>query len=120
MIVGGAGNDIVNGTDSISRGTNEIDVLNGNQGLDVFVLGDTNGAYYLGNNFGDFAIVNDFVVGEDQIILHGVASEYSVVDNDEGTAAVILCNDKGGGIDAVASLTGQTAANIDINQFQFV
>lgn len=120
VIVAGIGNDVVNGTDSVARGINEIDVLNGNEGIDTFILGDSNGSFYLGNNFGDFAIIDDFVAGQDQIVLHGVASEYSIVDNADGTAAVILCNDKGGGVDAVASLTGQTAANLDINQFQFV
>jgi Ca2+-binding RTX toxin-like protein len=118
VLVGGDGKDRLNGTDSTARGVNEVDNLNGNAGADTFILGDTSGSFYVGNNFSDFAIINDFTLGEDQIVLSGSASQYSVADGSDGNAFILY--NTGSGTDAIAQLVGRSSASIDINQFQFV
>jgi len=113
VLFGGEGDDILNGTDSKSRGVGEVDNLNGQAGADKFILGDTQGSFYLGNGFSDFAIIQDFTRGEDQLVLSGRASNYRIVDADG--AAFILKGD-----DAIARLVGQSAANLNLNQFEYV
>lgn len=115
VLLGGGGNDRLNGTGSTSRGVNEVDNLTGGAGADTFLLGDENGAFYLGNGFGDFAIIRDFTLGEDQVVLSGSASDYTVADGADGNAFILSAN----GNDAIAQLLGQSSANIDINQFEF-
>ncbi len=90
-IIGGAGNDILfgkmgsdrlNGTDSQNRGSQEYDVLKGGLGKDVFVLGDSDGAYYISDGNRDYAKINQgFVLGEDTVELSGSRDDYSMRNN---------------------------------------
>lgn len=59
---GGNGRDILNGAGGrCSVGTGEIDILTGGRGRDVFVLGNRHsGAFYLGNDNSDYAVITDF------------------------------------------------------------
>jgi len=115
VLFGGEGDDILNGTDSKSRGVGEVDNLKGQAGADKFILGDAKGSFYLGNGFGDFAIIQDFTKGEDQIVLSGSASNYKLVDGCCGEA-FILTNSG----DAIARIVGQSSANLDLSHFEYV
>ncbi|NJO93199.1 MAG: calcium-binding protein [Hydrococcus sp. RM1_1_31] len=82
---GGQGNDSLLG--SSSYGVNkapEIDTLAGGAGADVFWLTATNegGNYYLYNRFGDrdLAMITDYNLAEDRIVLPGQKNDY-VLDN---------------------------------------
>ncbi len=77
-LIGGSGQDKINGTDSYNGGFYERDYLKGGGGADEFVLGNAHRAYYTANNNYDYAIIEDFKVGEDKLILHGSASDYCV------------------------------------------
>ncbi|MEO1428205.1 MAG: calcium-binding protein [Cyanobacteria bacterium J06633_8] len=77
-VIGGSGEDKIVGTDSYNAGFYERDYLTGGGGVDEFVLGDVNRAYYGAYNHYDYAIIDDFKVGEDKLILHGSASDYYV------------------------------------------
>ncbi|MEO0706666.1 MAG: cadherin domain-containing protein [Cyanobacteria bacterium J06649_5] len=116
VLIGGGGNDRLNGTNGISRGVGEVDNLSGSEGADAFLLGDTDGAFYVGNGFGDFAIINDFSAGEDSIVLAGSAGDYTLVDGTEGEAFILTNN----GNDAIARISGQSSANLDLSTFDFV
>jgi RTX calcium-binding nonapeptide repeat (4 copies) len=70
-ITGGNRNDVLTGSDSTARGVGEVDVLTGGGGRDKFVLGDANGAYYVGKGKDDYATINDFNLLQDSIDLGG-------------------------------------------------
>ncbi len=70
-ITGGNKNDILTGSDSIARGVGEVDTLTGGGGRDKFVLGDANGAYYIGKGKDDYATITDFNLFQDSIDLGG-------------------------------------------------
>jgi hypothetical protein len=79
VITGGAGDDFLcgvsrTGTDLTSMGRGQIDILTGGEGFDIFVLGDSRGAFYddgIRANHGmtDYAIIKDFTPGEDKVQL---------------------------------------------------
>ena len=77
-IIGGNGQDEIIGTDSYHAGIYEQDYLKGGGGADEFVLGDAHRAYYSANQNYDYAIIDDFTVGEDKLKLYGSASDYHV------------------------------------------
>jgi Ca2+-binding RTX toxin-like protein len=70
-ITGGSKNDRITGTDSTARGVGEVDTLTGGGGRDKFVLGDVNGAYYVGKGKDDYATITDFNLFQDSIDLGG-------------------------------------------------
>jgi serralysin len=76
-ITGGSKKDLLTGTDSNARGVGEVDTLTGGGGKDKFILGDKNGAYYLGNGNNDYATITDFDVFNDSIDL-GKLKDYSL------------------------------------------
>lgn len=57
-------------------GAGEKDSLTGGQDGDIFALGDANHVYYTASGKCDYARITDFQIGEDQIQLHGEASDY--------------------------------------------
>jgi hypothetical protein len=61
------GKDILTGTDSTARGVGEVDSLTGGGGRDRFVLGDSNGAYYVGQGNNDYAKISDFNLRQDSL-----------------------------------------------------
>jgi len=79
IITGSTGNDrisgvLASGTTAKAMGSNQIDVLTGGSGDDVFVLGDKRGVFYdnriNGNaGLGDYARIQDFKVGTDKLQL---------------------------------------------------
>jgi RTX calcium-binding nonapeptide repeat (4 copies) len=70
-VTGGKDKDTITGTDSTARGVGEVDTLTGGGGRDKFVLGDTNGAYYVGKGKDDYALITDFNLFQDLIDLGG-------------------------------------------------
>jgi RTX calcium-binding nonapeptide repeat (4 copies) len=76
IITGGSKNDRITGTDSTARGIGEVDTLTGGGGRDKFVLGDKNGAYYVGKGKDDYATITDFNLFQDSIDL-GSFKDYS-------------------------------------------
>ena len=75
-ITGGNKKDILTGTDSTARGVGEVDILTGGGGRDKFILGDTNGAYYVGKGNDDYATITDFNLFQDSISI-GSLKDYS-------------------------------------------
>ncbi|MGK7898940.1 MAG: Ig-like domain-containing protein [Xenococcus sp. (in: cyanobacteria)] len=81
-LFGNDGNDILDGSDGENRGVGETDILTGGKGRDFFILGDDSGAYYLGNGNADFALIQDFEVGQDKLVLAGSANDYEFDGNE--------------------------------------
>ena len=76
LLKGGTGNDTVDGglgDDTIfggQRGSHtEIDLLSGGAGQDVFYLGSFHGNYYSQAGDSDYAVITDFELGQDRIVL---------------------------------------------------
>ncbi|WP_445635792.1 Dystroglycan-type cadherin-like domain-containing protein [Nostoc sp. DSM 114161] len=82
-ILGGLGKDIVSGGDGNDRligwggGTNEIDILNGDQGADTYVLGDKTSVFYASSGKSDYADILNLQTS-DRIQLKGTANNYSL------------------------------------------
>ncbi|MGF1938374.1 MAG: SdiA-regulated domain-containing protein [Nostoc sp. ChiQUE02] len=82
-ILGGLGSDALSGGNGNDRligwggGTKEIDLLNGEQGADTYVLGDASSVFYTKSGNSDYADVINFQAN-DQIQLKGVANNYSL------------------------------------------
>lgn len=98
-LLGGEGNDSLYGaqyanygyTDGTGKfypvdyakyGQGEVDTLTGGAGNDSFVLGMSNAIFYQDSTTGsgaqDYALITDFVVGQDKILLNGSASNYGL------------------------------------------
>jgi len=106
-ILGGLGNDILSGDNGtllgilfgggndrligFGGGTNEIDQLNGDQGADTYVLGDST-VFYARSGNGDYASIVSFQ-SNDKIQLRGVAGNYSL-----GSALAVSVNRSAVGI----------------------
>ncbi len=108
-LYGGAGNDTLNGTDGIAAGFLERDILVGGAGADTFVVGDANGAYYLGNGDRDYALIQDFNSSTDIIQLQGAANDYT--QQYQGGSTQIYHNN-GGSSDLVAIVENTSAVNL--------
>ena len=82
-ILGGLGSDALSGGNDNDRligwggGTNEIDLLNGEQGADIYVLGDATSVFYTSYRNNDYADILNFQAS-DRIQLKGVANNYSL------------------------------------------
>jgi Ca2+-binding RTX toxin-like protein len=90
-ITGGSNKDRITGSDSISQGVGEVDTLTGGGGRDKFILGDTNGAYYIGKGNNDYATITDFELFKDSISV-GSLKNYSFAL--EGTNTIDLFSGK--------------------------
>ncbi|MFN6464904.1 MAG: putative Ig domain-containing protein [Nostoc sp. DedVER02] len=82
-IFGGLGSDMISGGNGSDRltgwggGTNEIDLLNGDQGADTYILGDATSVFYANSGKGDYGDIVNFQTS-DRIQLKGVATNYSL------------------------------------------
>ena len=88
-LYGQQGNDTLTGVYAMSTdpGLNEIDILYGGAGNDLFVLGDEYNVYYNDNFDSDYAIIQDFELASiDKIQLHGSSSDYAIISWGGGAA----------------------------------
>ncbi len=90
-LTGGDGNDALNGVyaSATNPGKGEIDILNGGAGGDRFILGDASKVFYddgLISSAGgaDYAMIQDFNKLQDQIVLRGSSSNYTLGKLDSG------------------------------------
>lgn len=97
-LLGGTGYDVLSGGDGSDRltgwggATNEIDLLNGEQGADIYVLGDVTSVFYVNSQKLDYADILGFQA-TDKIQLKGLASNYSL-----GSASSVSVNKSAVGI----------------------
>ncbi len=121
-LYGGNGNDILNGTDDVALGKWEVDNLTGGAGRDRFVLANTDTSYYFGGAWGDFAILNDFTVGEDVVVLHGPANQYVIETDLAQGSSILYClgNDADKSRDAIAVFKGNTNLSLSSPSFEFI
>ncbi|WP_310427735.1 hypothetical protein [Chamaesiphon sp. VAR_48_metabat_135_sub] len=120
-ITGGNQNDTISGSDSTARGVGEVDTLTGGSGRDNFILGNKNGAYYVGNGSNDYATITDFDLFEDSISI-GKLKNYSFSLEDTNTIDLFSGKDVNtrdliakiqiaGGISSVASNSRSVAGS---------
>lgn len=146
-LVGGIGNDFINGdlgNDSLigvdptaeNPGNREIDILIGGEGIDVFILGESGKAYYNDGNdttsgTSDYALIKDFVIGQDILQLGGSATDYVLQNSPrnlpQGTAIYLKATGAGGNdaqnqppneLIAIVQLTAQLS--LELSSFRFV
>jgi hypothetical protein len=128
VLKGENGNDILTGVDinAINPGLEEIDTLTGGSGSDIFVLGDANNVYYDSPNDGnssdgDYALISDFNSAEDEIQLHGKASDYLLTpftQGNLGSTAIFVKNS--GQNELMGIVQGATNLSLDGKSFKFV
>lgn len=125
FLFGEGGRDSLTGTDSFSRGVNEIDILTGGGGRDRFILGDSSGSFYKSdpldpNDFGsggfggfdDRAFIDDFTTG-DRIIL-GANETYVTFRRDDVFDLYVV---RGELLDIVAVVTPTEFVNLPNGEF---
>ncbi|HLP88298.1 MAG TPA: SBBP repeat-containing protein [Nostocaceae cyanobacterium] len=128
-LTGGSGNDELDGGDGLDilmgvnpdaalAGWGEIDKLKGGNQADLFVLGDSNQAYYVGQDNLDYGLINDFKLDQlDKIQLSGIASNYSLGVDVPGLpkgTGIFLENDL---IGIVQDVKGLSLSNSDVFVF---
>ncbi|MBD2772632.1 calcium-binding protein [Iningainema tapete] len=140
-ILGGDGNDRLIGANTQSGfGRGEIDVLRGEGGNDVFVLGTVingndvvlyNDGTSSSRGTGDYALIEDFgfagdsfARGDDKVQLAGTRSNYSLGSSPVGlpTGTAIFFGSSSGG-ELIGILQGISLSNVSLsnsNQFIFV
>lgn len=124
FVFGGNGDDVLIGAGITPEtlGRNQVDLLMGIKGNDLFVLGDERNKYYLGGGQQDYALITDFWSG-DRIQLNGSASDYVLntapVELASGTG-IFLANDPTELIGIIQGSTLQTTSLSDSTIFQFV
>ena len=94
-LTGGNGDDLFFGTQRSISTNGEIDILTGGGGRDFFVLGNENSIYYDDGDrqtFGytDYALIADFSLQDDSILLHGSQNQYQLSITTSGTDIFFL------------------------------
>ena len=94
QLIGGSGDDILIGVDpdGANPGEEEFDFLWGGTGNNIFVLGDANNAFYLGQGTSDRAEIGDFDLGQDTIMLHGSMDDYQLKELDADIQILYTAN----------------------------
>jgi Ca2+-binding RTX toxin-like protein len=120
---GGNGNDRLTGVDpfvaAFGFGRGERDNLSGGGGSDTFVLGGDNRVFYDGQGNNDFAVINDFNLGQDFIELP--ANPQSTNDVLESGDAGQLLSDAqviSSGTATLSSIAGTISNNNDVDLYQ--
>ncbi len=120
VLSGAGGNDTLTGCSvGANGGRGEVDSLAGGAGADVFELGWSGGCYYNDGNASsvgatDYAVITDFEVGTDRLVLDGAASNYYVGASVSGVKGYGIYLEQGKTDELVAviqSSTGVTVAN---------
>ena len=124
-LIGGGGNDKLNGTGD-RFGVGEIDELTGGSGGDIFVLGERETVFYSRQSTSDYALITDFVPGQDTIELSGEITDYVLAPTSgnlpQGTGLYLDLDSSGeftSGTDELIAISTQTFSSLD-NGFSFV
>ncbi|MDB9509635.1 calcium-binding protein [Kamptonema animale CS-326] len=121
FVLGGAGDDAIFGFDLFSNnpGAGEIDTLIGGPGFDNFYLGafDLSQSAYSSAGNGDFALIVDFTVGIDYIVL-AENDNYNLVDLSlpgfgSGVGVFVTT---GGQNELIGFLPGSKASQLSLNR----
>ncbi len=114
-----SGRDTLVGTTEIARGFGEHDILIGGNARDTFVLGDTQGSFYLGKGNTDYAEIHNFGRYNDLIQLAGSAQDYSI--SYAGGISSVYRKDGCGSSDLVAQIDSACSPlDLNANYFQYV
>jgi hypothetical protein len=114
-----SGRDTLVGTTEIARGFGEHDILIGGNARDTFVLGDTQGSFYLGKGNADYAEIHNFGRCNDLIQLAGSAQDYSI--SYAGGISSVYRKDGCGSSDLVAQIDSACSPlDLNANYFQYV
>ena len=121
LLLGGKGKDVLNGANPKSRnpGTGEIDILNGNKGADLFILGDAANFYYAGFGSNDYGLIEDFS-RHDTIQLKGKAEDYILredisLNQKSGTAIIVEETEE-----LIGFIENVNNLSLDSNQFNYI
>lgn len=132
LIFGGSGNDILDGGSDrdiligacqVNKGVGEVDLIKGSQGdrgADIIVLGDSNGAYYVGRGNKDYALIERLDVSgsyRDTIQLAGSRSDYIIQESSCGANTQIFF-DNFGQKDLIA-VVDNISANVVLERLEF-
>ena len=129
QLYGNEDNDVLTGVQASewNAGQGEIDTLTGGSGADSFVLGDSYEVYYdddwsSGLGTQDYALITDFTIGEDQIILHGSSSEYVIGGSPiTGISGSGIYHMQSGSFELIGILQNVSSVNLnDSSQFVYV
>jgi len=79
------------------RGVDEVDVLVGGNGQDTFVVGQLSGGkppspaipFYRGNGDADYALIKNYEIGKDEIVLAGAASNYDFAQSGDSLNIIL-------------------------------
>ncbi len=126
LLLGGNGNDVLIGVSIVEAnpGYNQLDRLRGDAGIDVFVLGDSDRAYYNHDTTqvagrADRASILDFNLSQDIIQLHGSASDYQLKVAASGTEILYTANNSG--LDElIGFVNGVSGLDLSSSQFNYV
>ncbi len=121
-LVGGDGNDRLNGYGTTVTNDSQIDTLNGEAGIDYFILGGTWGVSYVETGDG-YAIITNWDSTSDWIEVRGSSSQYSLEfsRNVVGSSAIDteIYYTGGGGKERIGVVQDTTNVSISMD-FHFV
>jgi peptidoglycan/xylan/chitin deacetylase (PgdA/CDA1 family) len=129
-LVGGADNDTLVGADagSATPGRGEYDVLRGNSGSDLYILGDSNNVYYDDGNSSssgrnDYAAISGFGTG-DVIQLKGTAANYTLTTgsapNNGRAQGTLIQSNVSGQPELIGFVLGVTNLSLTSTAFSYV
>ena len=127
LLVGGDGADMLNGNGE-SFVVGEVDTLTGGSGIDIFVLGDPDRSYYNDEDLStsgteDYALITDFDINQDFIVLKGNFSDYifhSVTNGDTTETSIFLDDDNIEGLSTYDELIGVVTGVAEFSPLDFV
>jgi RHS repeat-associated protein len=133
-VTGGTGNDLLFGDkgddciigvepNSNTPGQGEIDILTGGEGSDIFKLGSSTEAYYIGNQDLDYAVVSDFDPNFDILQLSGSLNDYRIevtVMSENQTSVTQIYQLKAEGEDLIATLQNTSSLSLEESYFNFI
>jgi Ca2+-binding RTX toxin-like protein len=130
-LIGGDGSDVLDGSLATAYNNNvtnfvvgEVDTLTGGTGIDYFVLADSVQNHYDDQNAAtsgteDYALISDFNVEEDFIVLHENFSNY-IFETTEDGISIFLDNDGQTGLSSTDELIAQVQGVTEISPIDLI
>jgi hypothetical protein len=106
---------LINGTDAIARGRNELDELRGGVDKNRFILGDRNGSFYAFAGANDFASIRNFSNGDSIQLGSGATYRATTQADGNGFDLFVVVN---GASDLVARVNGTATFTLPRGNFQ--